>query len=161
MPRRPPNSGPPKPKGGARPNSGPKKGAVYRKKVAFTPEEQRRVEAMTRTPAASKRCKDILAECANFCAGMMATYQPQRGPNGAVIWPETGQEEKFLRYMDRACMFAARAAPYQDPTFKSIMVTPPPDEKPGQLMRVVNMRVFDAVGVAVASEVIEDKRDGH
>ena len=144
-------------RGGARPNPGPKKGAIYRKKVAFTPEEQRRVAEVTRAPAAAKRCKDILAECANFCAGMMATYQPQRGAGGAVIWGDPGQEEKFLRYMDRACMFAARAAPYQDPTFKAIMITPAPEANTGQTARVINLTVFEGGKAVTTTEIVEDK----
>jgi hypothetical protein len=143
--------------GGARPNSGPKKGAVYRKKISATLQEMRQLEQQTRAPAAAKRCKDILAECANFCAGMMARNQPQKDQNGDAVWTKPNQEEIFLRYMDRACMFAARGAPYFDPTFKAIMVTPPPDDgKDAKAMRVVNMKVFDAAGVAIASEVVED-----
>lgn len=107
--------------GGARPNPGPKKGAVYRKKISATLEEMRQLEAQTRAPAAAKLCKDILAESANFCAGMAAYYQPKRDQKGNVIWAE-GQEEKFLRYMDRANMFAARGAPYQSGTFKAIAI---------------------------------------
>lgn len=109
------------PRGGARPNPGPKKGTIYRKKISATLEEMRQLERQTRTPAAAKLCKDILAESANFCAGMMAYYQPKKDKDGNVVWA-TGQEEKFLRYMDRACLFAARGAPYQSGTFKAIAV---------------------------------------
>jgi hypothetical protein len=116
----------------------------------------RQLEARTRTPAAAKLCKDILAETANFCAGMMAYYQPKKDSNGNVVWA-TGQEEKFLRYMDRACLFAARGAPYQSGTFKSIMITPPPEDRTGQGARVINLTVFEGGKAVTTTEIVEDR----
>lgn len=100
---------------------GPKKGAVYRKKISATLQEMRQLEQQTRSPSAAKLCKDILAEFANFCTGMAVRNQPQRDDAGNAVW-KPGQEDTFLRYMDRACLFAARGAPYQSGTFKAIAV---------------------------------------
>jgi hypothetical protein len=145
------------PRGGARPNPGPKKGAVYHKKISATLEEMRLLEQRTRAPAAAKLCKEILAESANFCAGMMAYYQPTKDQNGNVVWTQPDQEEKFLRYMDRACLFAARGAPYQSATFKSIIVTPPPEVKPGDGARVINLTVFEGGKAVTTSKVVDDE----
>ena len=150
------------PRGGARPNAGAKKGSIHRKVISATLDEMRQLEARTRTPAAAKLCKDILAEAANFCAGMMAYYQPTKDQNGNVVWPRPDQEEKFLRYMDRACLFAARGAPYQSGTFKAIMLTPPPETKPGDSARVINLTVFEGGKAVTTTKVVEDEiiRDG-
>jgi hypothetical protein len=149
------------PRGGARKGSGNKKGVKLgpqRAKIDASPAAMHALEKQTRSPAQARLCKDILAEYANFCAGMASQFQPRRSPDGTIAYQQ-GHEEIFLRYMDRACMFATRAAPYQSPTFKAIMVTPPPeDPKDGKNMRVVNLTVFDAVGVAVASEVVEEAK---
>jgi hypothetical protein len=87
----------------------------------------------------------------------MAYYQPTKDQNGNVVWPRPDQEEKFLRYMDRACLFAARGAPYQSGTFKAIMLTPPPETKTGEGARVINLTVFEGGKAVTTTRVVEDE----
>ncbi len=99
-----------------RPRNSPNKANVF-----ATPAEMHALEVATRSQTKARLLKDILAEYANFCAGVANHFAPRAGSDGRpVIIP--ADEDIFLRYMDRACMFADRGAKYQSPTFKAITV---------------------------------------
>ena len=65
--------------------------------------------------------KDILADYAMFCVGVANQFQPKVNDDGTMTWPEVS-ETRFNKYMDKACLFAHRAAPYESPTFRAVEV---------------------------------------
>jgi hypothetical protein len=141
------------PRGGARPNSGPKKGTVYRRKLTLREGELEQLRQEARTGPGAKRVKDQMAEYATLVGLLALEYQPMRTPDGNVrrgedglpMWPP-GAEEQFSKYMQLFGYLAGKAAPYQSPTFKAIhlAIDAPPEEQ----TRVINLRIFEDTGTA-------------
>jgi hypothetical protein len=59
-----------------------------------------------------------------------------------------GDAAGFERWARLACATAKDLAPYQSPTFRAVVIAPPPD-KPGDDVRVINLKIFDHTGTAV------------
>lgn len=145
---------------------GRKKGSPNKK---MTPRDARTIKAAEslnreiaerRPQPGTEAAEKIMGKFAHNCAAMAVRLMPSQDQNGDLVFRHDEHKTWWKFMMELTFKYANGAAPYQSPTFRAIVVTPPPTEPgAGQNMRVVNMRVFDAVGVAVASEVIEDKRD--
>lgn len=75
-------------------------------------------------------------------AGMAAKHQPL--PDGSVIHsnrkPNPVQFEKWARL---AVETATKLAPYQSPTFKAIMIAPPPDPGSNDKRRQFTLTIFE------------------
>lgn len=101
--------------------------------------------------------KEVIEQFMHFFAGYATFFQPPIGGAPAVLFDAKGEitntrelrayEDRcnqFERYAKLAVACAKELAPYQSPTFKSIMVTPPPD--PNQLARLrdFTLNIFSA-----------------
>lgn len=153
-----------RPRGGSKPGErrgGRGKGIPNLRRQPMPLDDPRSVallEAASRRPVTAEACKDLLAEFANFYAGMARQFKPSPNGKHGLLWRGQDDEPLFLKYSQIAGMFAGRAAPYESPTFKAIMMAPPPDAKPGDNVREMRLTIFDSSGnrVQEASEDIED-----
>jgi hypothetical protein len=59
-----------------------------------------------------------------------------------------GDVAGFERWARLCCATAKDLAPYQSPTYRAVVVAPPP-EKPGDDVRVINLKIFDHTGTAL------------
>jgi len=104
---------------GGRPPGIPNKATLQRVARA----EQEMLDAKA---AGRKLAKDVLDDFMQLFAGMAAHYQPR--PNRQGIEPNPNQSEPlFEKYAKLAVEAAKHLAPYQSPTFRAIMIAPPPD----------------------------------
>jgi hypothetical protein len=131
------------PRGGPRPNSGRKKGSRNKRDIGLA---ERMVEAVVEagaastastvplTPQGKKLARDVLEDFMLRFADM-ASKEANPG--------------KFERYARFAVHCAQSLAPYQSPTFKAVTLIPP--TLPGDVaVRVINLKIFDHTGTAVA-----------
>jgi hypothetical protein len=58
------------------------------------------------------------------------------------------EAERFERWARLACATAKDLAPYQSPTYRAVVIAPPPD-KPGDDVRVIDLKIFDHTGTAL------------
>lgn len=86
--------------------------------------------------------KEVLDTFMHLFAGMAAKHQPL--PDGSVIpsnrKPNPVQFEKWARL---AVETATKLAPYQSPTFKAIMIAPPPDPGSNDKRRQFTLTIFE------------------
>lgn len=115
-------------------------------------EELRRELEDHRPPPGVELSKEILGKFAHNLAAVAVKMWPQFKDTGEPVLRFEGHWERWMEMVRITRDFGSEAAGYQSPTFRAVMVTPPPDQVAGDNMRVINMRVFDAVGVAVADE---------
>ena len=59
-----------------------------------------------------------------------------------------GDVAGFERWARLACATAKDLAPYQSPTYRAIVIAPPPD-KPGDDVTVIDLKIFDYTGTAL------------
>jgi hypothetical protein len=59
-----------------------------------------------------------------------------------------GDVAGFERWARLACATAKDLAPYQSPTYRAVVITPPPD-KPGDDVTVIDLKIFDHTGTAL------------
>jgi hypothetical protein len=59
-----------------------------------------------------------------------------------------GDVAGFERWARLACATAKDLAPYQSPTYRAVVITPPPD-KPGDDVRVIDLKIFYHTGTAL------------
>jgi hypothetical protein len=82
--------------------------------------------ALTQVPG-RKMAKEVLDEFMIVFAGMAAAYQPL--PPGSQQTKPGADANLFEKWARLAVETAAKLAPYQSPTFRAIVVAPPPAEK--------------------------------
>jgi hypothetical protein len=58
-----------------------------------------------------------------------------------------GDVAGFERWARLACATAKDLAPYQSPTYRAVVITPPPDE--GDDVTVIDLKIFDHTGTAL------------
>jgi hypothetical protein len=59
--------------------------------------------------------------------------------------------ELWIKMLDFTLKYGNGASPYQSPTFRAIMLAPPPvDQRPGDDTTVINLKIFENTGTAVA-----------
>src|SRR4249920_254556 len=113
-------------RGGARPNSGPRKGGRYRTELTFQPGELEQIKRDALSIPQAKRLKTQIADYATLVGQLAVQYQPARRPdgtplkdaNGQLIWPDD-VFDRFERLMTLFGYLAGKGAPFQDPTFKA------------------------------------------
>lgn len=102
------------PRGGARPNTGPKVGS---KKKATIEREllAERIMAEQKQKPGRKLAKEVLDDFMHLAMGLAAQFQPL--PYGVAAAPgQTPDEEKFFKYATMAGDFAGKLVKYQSPT---------------------------------------------
>lgn len=132
----------PRPTGGPRPGAGaprgPRKSTIERALVA----ERQVLESRA---AGRKLAKEVLEEFMLVFAGMAATNQPKPGVNGQP----SGNVTDFVKYAELAIHCAERLAPYQSPTFRAIITTPPPPPGPeGAYTTGLEIELTDQTAIA-------------
>jgi len=75
-------------------------------------------------------------------AGMATHYQPR--PPGQQPNPHA-DEEQFWKFARFAVHCASALAPYQSPTFRAIVVAPPPEPDKTETAKRFTLRIFDKV----------------
>jgi hypothetical protein len=97
---------------------------------------------VTEAKAAGRQlAKDVLSDCAEILKSMAARYQPFAGN-------ENADEAKFEKWARLAVDCAARAAPFQSPTFRAVTVVPPDKAREADVT-VINLKIFDHTGAAL------------
>jgi len=85
--------------------------------------------------------KDVLSDFTEIFKSMAVRYRPLAGY-------ENADEAKFEKWARLAVDCAARAAPFQSPTFRAVTVVPP-DKAREDDVTVINLKIFDHTGTAV------------
>ena len=86
------------------------------------------VRLATRKLSTAKKSKDILIEMANFCFNVARAVEPEI-VEGNLRWREPGHQKIYFAFIDRATLFAARAAPYESLTFRAVAVGGPGESR--------------------------------
>jgi hypothetical protein len=105
--------------------------------------------------------KEILSDLANVFYSTAAAYQP--APPGRPEKPGANAAE-FLNYARLAMECAAKLAPYESPTFRSVIVAPAPDHNTPH-RKQFTLHIFDPPpkqieARVIAHEVIEAEPPG-
>ena len=111
--------------------------------------------AMRQTPPHKKRGREILEEWANYFGGLATRFQPSVD-DGKPKWASDRERDLFLLLAHRSCLYAHWVAPYQDPTYKAIVIAPETTAKPGDDARLIDLKIFDSVAEAVRDEVVSE-----
>jgi hypothetical protein len=133
------------PRGGARPNSGRKRGSRNKRSIGLA---ERMAEARAALPASpvpplpqdKRLARDVLEDFMLTFADMAAHYQPRmlgQRPNPHA------DEERFWKFSRFAVYCASALAPYQSPTFRAIVVAPPPESDKSETVKRFTFKVFD------------------
>jgi hypothetical protein len=85
--------------------------------------------------------KDVLSDFTEIFKSMAVQYLPLAGN-------ENADESKFEKWARLAVDCAARAAPFQSPTFRAVTVVPP-DKPREDDVTVINLKIFDHTGTAL------------
>jgi hypothetical protein len=91
--------------------------------------------------AGRQLAKDVLSDFTDIFKSMAVRYQPLADNANA-------DEAKFEKWARLAVDCAARAAPFQSPTFRAVTVVPP-DKAREDDVTVINLKIFDHTGTAV------------
>lgn len=102
-------------------------------------------------PPGTELAKEILGKFAHNCAAVTMKLWPAFQENGEPVSRFTGHMELWVKMMDFTLRYANGASPYQSPTFRAITVVPPPvDRAPGDDAVVIDLKIFENTGTAVA-----------
>lgn len=105
--------------------------------------------------AGRKLAKEVLDDFMHLFVGIAATYQPL--PPGTEPRPgATPDEPMFEKYARLAVETAKNLANYQSPTFRAIVVAPPPEEK-GEPVTRFTLTVFEGSRALPASMTMPRK----
>jgi hypothetical protein len=85
--------------------------------------------------------KDVLSDFTEIFKSMAVRYQPLADNANA-------DEAKFEKWARLAVDCAARAAPFQSPTFRAVTVAPP-DKTREDDVTVIDLKIFDHTGTAL------------
>ncbi len=104
-----------------------------------------------------KLAKDVLEDFMHLFAGMAAHYQPI--PEGQAVPPGRAPHEgKFGEYSRLAVDCAHKLAPYQSPTFRAIVIAPPPEDR-GEDRKRFTLTIFEG-GKARDGELLPPRKAG-
>jgi hypothetical protein len=126
------------PRGGYRPNAGRKKGVPTKATLQKALIAERTVADARMS--GRKLAKEILDDFMQLFAGMAAHHQPT--PPQAAQPNPNANEDKFEKWARLAVETAKSLANYQSPTFRAIVVAPPPEEK-GEMRKRFTHTVFE------------------
>lgn len=129
-------------RGGYRSHSGRKKGSLNKATVEQIEIAERNLRQAKES--GRKLAKEVLEEFMHVFAGMAAAHQPL--PPGAVAQSGyTPDVEKFEAYSARAIECAKALAPYQSPTFRAVITSPPPHPTKA-IVKKFTLNIFDNQG---------------
>jgi hypothetical protein len=104
-----------------------------------------------RPPPGTELSKEILGKFAHNCAAVAVKLMPVFKETGEPVFRFPGHKELWFQMMQLTREYARDAASYQSPTFRAVMVTPPPPDRPqGDDAVVINLKIFENTGTAVA-----------
>jgi hypothetical protein len=104
-----------------------------------------------RPPPGIELSKEILGKFAHNCAAVAVKLMPVFKETGEPVFRFPGHKELWFQMMQLTREYARDAASYQSPTFRAVMVTPPPPDRPqGDDAVVINLKIFENTGTAVA-----------
>jgi hypothetical protein len=83
----------------------------------------------------------VLSDFTEIFKSIAVRYQPLAGNQNA-------DEAKFEKWARLAVDCAARAAPFQSPTFRAVTVVPP-DKTREDDVTVIDLKIFDHTGTAL------------
>lgn len=154
------------PSGGARPNTGPKRGR-HPTTLTFTPGELEQLKRDAARIPDTKRLKNQLAHYATIVGQLATQYlppkdtndRPLRGPDGLLLWPEAAFD-RFNRLMTLHAYLAGKGAPFQDPTFKAVALHVDVPQQQGDDAKVINLKIFEDTGTALGLMEVLEKDDG-
>lgn len=93
-----------------------------------------------------KLAKEYLQDFLPVLAGMAAYYQPL--PAGMTAPPgREPNEDKFQKWFGLVLDTASKLAPYESPTFRAVVIAPPPQDPRGKVTRFT-LEVFEHSGRA-------------
>ena len=88
-----------------------------------------------------KLAKEWMQEFLPVLAGMTAYYQPTFP--GMTQQNANGDPDKFEKWYGHFLKTATELAPFESPTFRAVMVAPPPPQKSGGRVTVFTLTIFD------------------
>lgn len=146
------------PKGGARIGAGRKPGPQIPKPLNLNNPAMAELAAMEmRARQANPRLqegRDLLSQAANLCFGIVARCQKAPADDVTGLPIDGNVRKAFWEALHKGSQYAHWVAAFQSPTYRAVFVAPPPDQgQPGDNARIVNLKVFDAIGKAVVDEV--------
>jgi hypothetical protein len=100
-----------------------------------------------------KLAKEVLEDFMNLFAGMAAYYQPTTPE--APRQNNNANPETFEKWAIHAVDAARMLAPYQSPTFRSVMVAPAPNANAGRRQTKFTLTIFQDSGHAEQARVVE------
>jgi hypothetical protein len=104
-----------------------------------------------RPPPGTELAKEILGKFAHNCAEITRRLMPVFKGTGEPVFRFAGHEKLWFQMMDLTLKYAEGASPYQSPTFRAVAVVPPPaDRGPGDDAVVIDLKIFENTGTAVA-----------
>jgi hypothetical protein len=140
---------------------GRKKGSTNQK---ITPRDIRTIAAAEalqreledhRPPPGVQLSKDIMGRFAHNFAALAMRLMPQFKDDGEPVIRFAGHYDRWKEMVELTFKFSNGAAPYQSPTFRAHAIIPtPPDKVPGDDAVVINLKIFENTGTAVA--LLED-----
>lgn len=111
-----------------------------------------------RPPPGTELAKEILGKFAHNCAAIAIKLMPAFKDDGEPVFRFKGHHEMWKQMMELTFKYANGAAPYQSPTFRAVIVTPPPvDQKPGDNAKVINLKIFDHHGTLISETAVSEK----
>ncbi len=120
--------------------------------------EQLNREIVERRPSPNTEAAEkIMGKFAHNCAAMAVRLMPGQDQNGDLVFRHKEHKEWWKFMMELTFKYANGAAPYQSPTFRAVMITPPPETKAGEGARVINLTVFEGGKAVTTTEIVEDK----
>lgn len=135
---------------------------ITRKDVAvFARAEALRQELEdARPPPGTELAKEILGKFAHNCAAIAIKLMPAFKDDGEPVFRFKGHHEMWKQMMELTFKYANGAAPYQSPTFRAVIVTPPPDQTPGDNAKVINLKIFDHHGTLISETAVSEDKGG-
>lgn len=104
-----------------------------------------------RPPPNIELAKEIMGKFAHNCAAVAMKLWPTFEDSGEPVSRFPGHHELWFRMMNLTHKYASDAASYQSPQFRAITVVPPPvDRAPGDDAVVIDLKIFENTGTAVA-----------
>lgn len=115
----------------------------------------------------NKLGKVLLDDIANFAFNYATRFQPDGSARPIATdaasaiarqqWDE--RNEQFERWMRLAYECARAKAPYESPTFRAIVIAPPPDPKQLNKETDFTIDVFSSAGKLIEHQATEDNED--
>jgi hypothetical protein len=127
------------PRGGRRANSGRRRGSKNKATIEKAIIAER---DLAETQASGKKlAKEVIEDLMNTFVDLAAYYRPVMPGQ-----PETNRhadKDEFEKHAIHAFEMAKALAPYQSPTFRAVMVAPPPSQDQAQRVTRFTFSIFD------------------